>query len=140
VNQAMIDELQGEVRIQDESHIISVRKSVREVATRLGFGITDVTRIITAASELARNIYHYAGTGVMRWRILDKGVNIGIELIFEDHGPGIADVDQVMQQGYSTSGGLGMGLPGSKRLMDEFEIQSKIGLGTIVTVKKWKKK
>jgi serine/threonine-protein kinase RsbT len=136
----MIDALQGEVSIEDESHIITVRKSVREVATHLGFGLTDVTRIITAASELARNIYTYAGTGVMRWRVLDNGVNTGIELTFEDHGPGIADLGQVMQEGYSTSGGLGMGLPGSKRLMDEFEIQSTVGLGTTVTVKKWKKK
>jgi serine/threonine-protein kinase RsbT len=136
----MIDALQGEVSIEDESHIITVRKSVREVATRLGFGLTDVTRIITAASELARNIYTYAGTGEMHWRVLDNGINVGIELIFVDHGPGIADIDQVMQEGYSTSGGLGMGLPGSKRLMDEFEIQSSAGLGTTVTVRKWKKK
>jgi serine/threonine-protein kinase RsbT len=136
----MIDDLQGEVSIVDESHIITVRKSVREVATRLGFGLTDVTRIITAASELARNIYHYAGKGVMHWRVLDTGTNTGIELTFIDHGPGIPDLDQVMQEGYSTSGGLGMGLPGSKRLMDEFEIKSTAGLGTTVTVKKWKKK
>ena len=136
----MIDPLQGEVSIEDESHIITVRKSVREVATRLGFGLTDVTRIITAASELARNIYTYAGTGVMRWQVLDNGTNVGIELTFEDRGPGIADLEQVMKEGYSTSGGLGMGLPGSKRLMDEFEIQSTAGRGTTVTVKKWKKK
>jgi serine/threonine-protein kinase RsbT len=136
----MIAPLQGEVSIDDESHIITVRKSVREVATRLGFGLTDVTRIITAASELARNIYTYAGSGVMHWRVLDAGTNTGIELTFIDHGPGIANLDQVMQEGYSTSGGLGMGLPGSKRLMDEFEIHSTAGLGTTVTVKKWKKK
>lgn len=136
----MIDTMQGDVRIEDESQIITVRKSVREVATRLGFGLTDVTRIITAASELARNVFHYAGKGVMHWQVLDNGANIGIELVFEDHGPGIADLDQAMHEGYSTSGGLGMGLPGSKRLMDEFEIQSKVGVGTTVTVRKWKKK
>ena len=77
---------QGEVRIDDESHIVTVRKTIRDAATRLGFGITDVTRIVTAASELARNIFHYAGTGVMRWRDIDDGSRIGIELTFEDHG------------------------------------------------------
>ena len=133
----MNDEMQGEVPILDESHIVSVRKTTRDIATRLGFGLTDVTRIVSAASELARNIFHYAGTGVMRWRTLEESDRIGIELVFEDHGPGIASIEQVMQEGYSTSGGLGMGLPGTRRLMDEMEIKSQVGLGTTVTVKKW---
>jgi serine/threonine-protein kinase RsbT len=133
-------QVQGVVRIDDESHIVTVRKTIRDAATRLGFGITDVTRIVTAASELARNIFHYAGIGVMRWRELEEDTRIGIELTFEDHGPGIANVEQAMQENYSTSGGLGMGLPGSKRLMDEMEIQSQIGLGTTVTVRKWRRK
>ena len=131
---------QIEVRIDDESHIVTVRKAIRDVTTRLEFGITDVTRIVTSASELARNVFHYAGTGVMRWRELADDGRIGIELTFEDQGPGIANIDQAMQEGYSTSGGLGMGLPGTKRLMDEMEIQSQIGLGTKVTVRKWRKK
>jgi len=130
----------GSVPIDDESHIVTVRKTTREVATRLGFGITDVTRIVTAASELARNVFHYAGTGVMRWSILDEDTRIGIELTFEDHGPGIADVEKAMQEGYTTSGGLGMGLPGTKRLMDEMQIQSQIGQGTTVVVRKWRRK
>ena len=133
----MSDGMQGEERILDESHIVSVRKTTRDIATRLGFGLTDVTRIVTAASELARNVFHYAGTGVMRWRTLEESDRIGIELVFEDHGPGIASIEQVMQEGYSTSGGLGMGLPGTRRLMDEMEIKSQVGLGTTVTVKKW---
>jgi serine/threonine-protein kinase RsbT len=136
----MNDETQGEVRIEDESHIVTVRKTVREAATRLGFGLTDVTRIVTAASELARNVFHYAGSGVVGWRALDSGSNTGIELTFEDHGPGIANVEQAMQEGYSTSGGLGMGLPGAKRLMDEMEIRSEAGKGTTVVVKKWRRK
>jgi len=136
----MNSEMQGLVTILDESHIVTVRKTVRDLATRMGFGLTDVTRIVTAASELARNIFHYAGTGVMHWHILDESSRIGLELVFEDHGPGIASIQQVMQEGYSTSGGLGMGLPGTKRLMDEMDIQSQVGQGTAVTVKKWHQK
>ena len=131
---------QGVVRIDDESHIVTVRKTVRDATTHLGFGLTDITRIVTAASELARNVFHYAGTGIMRWRELDEDTRIGIELTFEDHGPGIANVEQAMQEGYSTSGGLGMGLPGTKRLMDEMEIRSKNGQGTTITVRKWRRK
>ncbi|MEP7358540.1 MAG: ATP-binding protein, partial [Anaerolineales bacterium] len=86
----MTDMAHGEVLIVDESHIVTVRKVVREAATRLGFGITDVTRIVTAASELSRNAFAYAGSGVMRWRALDRGPQIGLELVFSDHGPGIA--------------------------------------------------
>jgi serine/threonine-protein kinase RsbT len=128
-----------EVPIRTETDIVVVRKSVREVATKLGFGITDVTRIITAASELARNAFHYAGSGVMRCRALNALDRVGIELIVEDHGPGIADIEQAMQTGYTTGVGLGCGLPGTKRLMDEMEIESEAGKGTKITVKKWRK-
>jgi serine/threonine-protein kinase RsbT len=126
-----------EARIDSESDIIATRRTVRTVATQLGFGLTDVTRIVTAASELARNVCLYAGSGIMRWRALDRHGRIGIELRFEDRGPGITDVEQAMQEGYTTGDGLGMGLPGAKRLMDEFEIASEIGTGTIVTARKW---
>jgi serine/threonine-protein kinase RsbT len=136
----MIDEAAGEVAIIDESHIVTVRKSIREASTRLGFGLTDVTRIVTAGSELARNVFHYAGKGVMRWSEIEKGDSIGIQLVFEDQGPGIANLAQAMEPGFSSSGGLGMGLPGTKRLMDEMEIQSTIGVGTTVTVRKWRRK
>jgi serine/threonine-protein kinase RsbT len=127
----------GEVRIHSESDIVATRRTVRTAATQLGFGITDVTRIVTAASELARNVFLYAGSGIMRWRALDTGGRIGIELTFEDRGPGITDIEQAMQEGCTTGDGLGLGLPGAKRLMDEFEIASQIGEGTIVTAKKW---
>jgi serine/threonine-protein kinase RsbT len=132
--------LQGEFRIESESDIVTARKVVRDAATALGFGITDVTRIVTAASELTRNIYHYAKSGVMRWRVLNGGDGAGLELTFEDHGPGIPDVPKAMEMGFSTGKGLGMGLPGSKRLMDEMTIESTVGQGTTVLVRKWLKK
>jgi len=127
----------GEVRIHSESDIVATRRAVRTAATQLGFGLTDVTRIVTAASELARNIFLYAGSGIMRWQALDTDGRVGIELTFEDRGPGITDVEQAMAAGYTSGDGLGIGLPGAKRLMDEFEIASEIGKGTIVTAKKW---
>jgi serine/threonine-protein kinase RsbT len=132
--------LQGEFRIESESDIVTARKVVRDAATALGFGVTDVTRIVTAASELTRNIYHYAKSGVMRWRVLNGGDRAGLELTFEDHGPGIPDVPKAMEMGFSTGKGLGMGLPGSKRLMDEMTIESTVGQGTTVVVRKWLKK
>jgi serine/threonine-protein kinase RsbT len=131
---------QSEFRITSENDIVMARKVVREASTALGFGLTDVTRIVTAASELTRNIYHYAKSGVMHWRSLNQGVRVGLELTFEDNGPGIADIEKAMEPGYSTGGGLGMGLPGSKRLMDEMTIESTVGKGTTVILRKWLKK
>ena len=128
---------QGEFRIGSETDIVMARKVVRNAATALGFGITDVTRIVTAASELTRNIYHYAGSGVMRWRSLSRDARVGLELTFEDSGPGIPDVAKAMESGYSTGKGLGMGLPGAKRLMDEMIVRSQVGQGTTVEVRKW---
>lgn len=130
---------QGEFRITSENDIVMARKVVRDASTTLGFGLTDVTRIVTAASELTRNIYHYAKSGVMRWRLLNQDGRVGLELIFEDNGPGIPDVAKAMEMGYSTGKGLGMGLPGSKRLMDEMTIESTVGKGTTVIVIKWLK-
>lgn len=128
---------QGEVKIKEEADIAIARRAIRDVATRLGFGVTETARIVTAASELSRNVYKYAGQGVMLWRMLNMGEAKGVELRFEDQGPGIADVSEAVREGYSTGGGLGMGLPGAKRLMDEMEIDSAIGKGTRVTVRKW---
>jgi len=130
----------GELSIRSEVDIVATRKAVREVAVGLGFGVTDVTRIVTAASELARNSFLYAGSGLMRWRVLNDPSKSAIELIFQDQGPGISDIQQAMQEGYTSSGGLGMGLPGTKRLMDEMEISSEPGKGTTVTVRKWHRK
>jgi serine/threonine-protein kinase RsbT len=128
---------QGEFRIESENDIVMARKVIREAATAMGFGITDVTRIVTAASELTRNIYHYAKSGIMRWRSVNKDGCKGLELSFEDSGPGIPDVDKAMQIGFSSGNGLGLGLPGAKRLMDEMSINSIVGKGTTVIVLKW---
>jgi serine/threonine-protein kinase RsbT len=130
---------QGEFRITSENDIVMARKVVRDAATTLGFGITDVTRIVTAASELTRNIYHYAKSGVVRWRSLNQDAGVGLELTFEDSGPGIPDVEKAMETGFSTGKGMGLGLPGSKRLMDEMTIESTVGKGTTVVVRKWLK-
>ena len=128
---------QGEFRITSENDIVMARKVVRDAATTLGFGITDVTRIVTAASELTRNIYHYAKSGVMHWRSLNQDARVGLELTFEDSGPGIPDVEKAMEMGFSTGKGMGLGLSGSKRLMDEMTIESTVGKGTTVVVRKW---
>jgi serine/threonine-protein kinase RsbT len=131
---------QGEFRIGSENDIVMARKVVRETATNIGFGLTDVTRIVTAASELTRNIYHYAKSGVMRWDVLNRENDTGLELTFEDRGQGIPDVAKAMEMGFTTGSGLGMGLPGAKRLMDEMTIESTVGKGTTVVVRKWLKK
>lgn len=130
---------EDELAIKTEGDIVLARRAVREASTALGFGITDTTRIVTAASELARNVFKYAGSGVMALRRLKGEGRVGIELRFVDHGPGIANIPQALEVGYSTSGGFGMGLPGAKRLMDEMDVQSAIGRGTTVTVRKWRK-
>jgi len=132
-------ELRGEVRIDVESDIVSARRAVRDVSSQLGFSVTDTTRIVTAASELARNVFKYAGVGVMRWEVLHHGTQSGLELRFEDKGPGIVDVAEALREGVSSGGGLGMGLPGARRLMDEFAIDSAPGKGTTVVVRKWTK-
>lgn len=130
--------LEGELVIRTEGDIVATRHTVREVATQIGFGITDVTRIVTAASELARNVYKYGGGGIVRWRRVASQERSGIELQFIDQGPGIADISKALEMGYSTGHGLGLGLPAAKRLMDELEIQSDPGKGTCVTLKKWR--
>ncbi len=129
----------GEVTINVEGDIVAARRTVREAATQLGFGTTDVARIVTAASELARNVYRYAGGGVMYWRPIEQEGRVAIEVKFVDQGPGIADVELALREGYSSGGGLGMGLPGAKRLADELEIETAAGKGTTVTIKKWRR-
>lgn len=129
----------GELPIRAENDIVTARRAIREAATQLGFGATDVTRLVTAASELARNVFKYAGQGVMRWNSMQAETRIGLELQFVDDGPGIADVNRAMEEGYSTGGGLGLGLPGAKRLVDELAIHSAVGQGTTVTLKKWRR-
>jgi serine/threonine-protein kinase RsbT len=127
------------VTIRSEEDIVTARQVARRAAEALGFGVTDVTRIVTATSALARNIFLYAGSGIMQWHRLEVGV-AGIELKFEDNGPGIADIKQAMEGGHSTRSGLGGGLLGVQRLMDEMQINSQVGKGTTVTVRKWLKR
>ena len=123
--------------IESEKDIVLARKVVRNVCCEIGFGLTDVTRIVTAASELARNIHRYADKGVMKWQKLEQGHKKGVELRFEDQGPGIADITAALGEGFTTARSMGMGLPGTKRLMDEMEIDSQPGVGTTVTIRKW---
>jgi len=133
----MPDDWNGEVAITEELDIVAVRQAVRDAARSMEFGVTDVTRIVTAASELARNVYNYAGSGDMRWRQVSSNGRRGIELCFDDRGPGIEDVDEALLEGFTSGKGLGMGLPGARRLMGELDIQSRVGQGTTVTVRKW---
>ncbi len=127
------------VPIHTEGDIVLARRTVREAASSMGFGTTDTTRIVTAASELARNIVKYAGDGTMSLRALERDRAVGLELEFSDRGPGIADIGQAMAEGFSTTGGLGMGLPGARKLMDDLQIQSTLGRGTRIVITKWRR-
>lgn len=130
---------EGELAIDTERDIVVARRMARELAMQAGFGCTDVTRIVTVASEMARNIYKYAGSGVMRWRRLVEECRAGLELQFVDSGPGIADIELALQPGYSTGDSLGLGLPATRRLMDEVDIDTALGRGTRITLKKWRR-
>ncbi|NJN65434.1 MAG: anti-sigma regulatory factor [Chloroflexaceae bacterium] len=131
--------LQADVTpIQSDLDIVTARSKARDIAKSLGFGAVDQARIATAVSELARNIFLYADSGHVAARAVDRNGRKGIEIEFQDQGPGIANIDQVMQDGYSTSRGMGMGLPGARRLMDEFDIQSRPGTGTTIVCRKWR--
>jgi serine/threonine-protein kinase RsbT len=126
------------VAINSDQDIILARQRGRALATEMGFVATDATLIATAISELARNIVSYARSGEITLKVVNGSNREGLSIIASDSGPGIRDVHQAMRDGFSTSGSLGMGLPGVRRLMDEFEIVSTPGQGTTVAVKKWK--
>lgn len=126
------------VRIQSDGDIVTARQQGRALASQIGFSSTEATLIATAISELARNIVLYAEHGEIFLMPLDDSGRRGVLVRAGDHGPGIPDVGRATAGGYSSSGGLGLGLSGVRRLMDEFEVVSRIGQGTIVTVKKWK--
>ena len=132
--------MDAEVRIPigRSEDIVTARQRGRELASSLGFGAGDLTLIATAISEAARNIVLYAKRGEIVIALEARGEQSGLIITACDEGEGIPDIRQALQDGYSTSGRLGVGLPGVKRLMDEFEISSKVGKGTVVTVKKWK--
>lgn len=125
------------VDIYTEWDIVAARQLGRKEAKQIGFGTVDQARITTAISELARNIYLYAGKGKIEIERLATGDSIGMLIIASDEGPGIPDVRKVMEDGFSTSGGLGAGMPGVKRLMDEFKVETEPGVGTVITATKW---
>jgi serine/threonine-protein kinase RsbT len=127
------------VSIDCDADIVTARQRGRELASRCGFPTTDLAVIATAISELARNIVRYALHGEIVLRLVEDHPKRGVEVVATDDGPGIPDVALAMQDGYSTSGGLGLGLPGTRRLMDEFEITTDFGKGTKVTVRRWKR-
>ena len=127
-----------QVPVRGEDEVVRVRQLAREWAVSLGFGLVDQTKIVTAASELARNTVIYGGGGTVRFQALNDGPRRGLRLTFEDTGPGIADLQLALKDGYSTGTGLGLGLSGAKRLMSEFEIHSTPGQGTRVAVTRWK--
>jgi len=132
-----ISDITGTVPIRSEGDIVLVRKEVREISKDAGFSATDITRIVTAASELARNIFKYAKGGDVKYYSQIRGMEKGLTLEFIDQGPGIEDIDKAMEVGFTTDKGLGMGLPGAKRLMDEMSIESSPGNGTLVKITKW---
>jgi serine/threonine-protein kinase RsbT len=127
------------VSIRSDVDIVLARQQGRTMAANIGFAATDATLIATAISELARNIVTYAQKGEVVMRTVENAHSKGMVIVARDNGPGIRSISDVLRDGYSTSGGLGLGLPGVKRLMDEFAIESELRRGTTVTVKKWLK-
>jgi serine/threonine-protein kinase RsbT len=124
--------------IEKEQDVVPFRNRVKEYAVKIGMGVVNQTKLITAASELVRNMLKYANGGVGIIEVVSKGRENGIRLVFQDKGPGIPDIKQAMKDGFSTGKSLGLGLPGTKRLVSEFDIQSTVGSGTTVTIIKWK--
>ncbi len=124
--------------IEKEQDVVPYRNRVKEHAVKIGMSLVNQTKLITAASELVRNMLKYAGGGVTTIEVVSKGRENGVRLIFEDKGPGIPDIAQAMKDGFSTGKSLGLGLPGAKRLASEFDIKSTVGKGTTVTLIKWK--
>jgi serine/threonine-protein kinase RsbT len=131
--------LRREVRfIRADEDVVATRQVVRELAVLVGFNLVDQTKVVTAASELARNVLKHGGGGTLTASALNDDARRGLRLTFEDQGPGIADVPLAMKDGYTSGGGLGLGLGGAKRLSNEFEIESTPGVGTRVTIARWK--
>ena len=125
------------LELRVENDIVACRKEVRRIAQTLHFSLVDQTRLITAASELARNTLVYGGGGRMRWTILKRDARTGLQLDFEDQGPGIPDLALALTDGWTSGGGMGLGLSGSKRLVHDFAIRSVVGEGTCVTITRW---
>lgn len=127
-----------ELPVRVEQDVVLARQAVRRLTQELDFSLVDQTKMVTAASELARNMVIYGGGGILRWAILTDGARRGLRLTFKDDGPGIPNLQQAMTDGWSSGTGLGMGLSGAKRLVNEFEIDSHVGQGTSVMITRWK--
>jgi serine/threonine-protein kinase RsbT len=125
------------VHVQSQDDVVQVRQKVRAAGSAMGFSLVDLTKLVTAASELARNTLVHGGGGEVRIEAVDDGGRRGLRLSFEDQGPGISDLEQALTDGFTSGSGLGLGLGGSRRLVHEFEIESTPGAGTRVTVAKW---
>jgi serine/threonine-protein kinase RsbT len=125
-----------EIRTSDD--VVLVRQAVRKKSIALGLGLVDQTKVVTASSELARNTLEYGGGGTVQLELVENGAHSGLRVTFEDQGPGIADLDLALTDGYTTGHGMGLGLSGAKRLSNEFEIWSKPGEGTRVSILRWK--
>ena len=135
----MLDEaLAGSMLLLTERDVVLARQQVRRLAQQLKFSLVDQTKMITAASELARNAIVYGGGGEMRWEFVNAGARNGLRLAFEDKGPGIPNIDLALRDGWTSGSGLGIGLSGSKRLVNEFELRTVVGEGTCVTITRWK--
>jgi serine/threonine-protein kinase RsbT len=128
----------GEVPLRSEHDIVMARQLVRRLTQELKFSLVDQTKMVTAASELARNAYTYGRGGTMHWQIVDAESRRGLKLLFADQGPGIPNLDLAMTDGWTSGNGLGMGLTGAKRLVNEFDIDTRIDGGTRVTIVRWK--
>lgn len=126
------------MKIEKEQDVVPFRNRVKEYAVKIGMSLLNQTKLITAASELVRNMLKYGGGGNTLIEVITEGRNSGIRLTFQDKGPGIQDISLAMKDGYSTGKSLGLGLPGAKRLVNEFDIKSKVGEGTIISIIKWK--
>jgi serine/threonine-protein kinase RsbT len=124
--------------LRSDVDVVAARRGVTEWAREIGLTVLDRTRVVTAASELARNTVIYGRGGTMSLEIVRDGGREGLRLTFEDQGPGIADIDRALEDGFSTGGGMGLGLPGARRLVNEFELTSTQGVGTCVTIVRWK--
>ena len=128
----------GESPLKSEHDIVLARQLVRKLTQELGFSLVDQTKMVTAASELARNAYTYGRGGTMHWETLQNSGRVGLKLLFADEGPGIPNLPLAMTDGWTSGNGLGMGLTGAKRLVNEFDIDSRVGGGTRVTIARWK--
>jgi len=124
--------------LHNEGDVVQARQAVRTVSKDIGFNLVNQTKIVTAASELARNALIHGGGGVMRWEALVDGVRVGLRLTFEDQGPGIPDIERALTDGWSSGNGLGLGLSGARRLVNEFELSTEVGKGTTIVVTRWK--